>query len=75
MIMKKILVILISSAFIWSCNNNPGESGTVNDGYKGGSDANGALPNNDSFNATPAIDTSIKGDNRVDTERRDSSGQ
>jgi hypothetical protein len=73
--MKKALLILISSTIILACSNNPGESGTVNDGYKGASDANGALPNSDSFNATPAIDTSIKGNNRVDTERRDSTWQ
>lgn len=72
--MKKIFAVLMSIALLQACNpsnNNPGESGTVNDGFDGAGDANGGLP--DTLNTTsPAIDTAIKGDQRVDTEQRDS---
>ena len=70
--MKKILMLMMSIAFI-ACNNpNPGESGTVDDGIKA-VDSNGALEDSpQQFN--PGVDTAI-GDDRVDTEKRDSSRQ
>lgn len=72
--MKKILMVLVSIALLQACNpsnNNPGESGTVNDGFDGAGDVNGGLP--DTANtASPSIDTALKGDQRVDTEQRDS---
>ena len=72
--MKKILMILTSIALLQACNpsnKNPGESGTVNDGFDGAGDANGGLPDT-MKTASPAIDTALGGDQRVDTERRDS---
>ena len=72
--MKKIFVVLVSIVLLQACNpsnNNPGESGTVNDGFDGAGDANGGI--SDTVNtASPAIDTALKGDQRVDTEQRDS---
>ncbi|HVG12872.1 MAG TPA: hypothetical protein VM843_07700 [Flavisolibacter sp.] len=72
--MKKILMVLISIALLQACNpsnKNPGESGTVNDGFDGAGDANGGLPDT-MKTASPSIDTAMKGDQRVDTQQRDS---
>lgn len=69
--MKKILICLTAWTLFIACNNNPGESGAVNDGFKGGADPNGALPDSAGLHTNPAVDTAI-GDNRVDTEKRDS---
>jgi hypothetical protein len=72
--MKKILTVLVSIALLGACNpsnNNPGESGTVNDGFDGAGDANGGIPDT-TKTASPSIDTAAKGDQRVDTEQRDS---
>lgn len=69
--MKKIIVVLAGLIFLAGCSNNPGESGTVNDGFKGGADPNGALNDSAGLNTDPTVDTAI-GDHRVDTERRDS---
>jgi hypothetical protein len=72
--MKKLLVILAGFVMLNACNpsnENPGESGTVNDGFSGAGDANGALPGDTGHgNNTNSIDTAA-GDHRVDTERRD----
>lgn len=68
--MKKACIILMGFVFLLSCNANPGESGTVNDGMKA-VDTNGALPDT-AMAPSPGIDSS-KGDHRVDTEHRDSS--
>ncbi len=69
--MKKILFVLISAALLQACTGQGGESGTINDGFSGIADDNGALPDT-LTNPNPAIDTSIKGEQRVDIERRDS---
>ncbi len=71
--MKKILFSLLSIALLQACNpsnNIPGESGTVNDGFEGSGDRNGGL--SDTNQHTPAVDTSIKGNQRTDTQQRDS---
>jgi hypothetical protein len=71
--MKKILILAAGIITLQACNpsnNNPGESGTVDDGIKT-VDENGALSDTTKqFN--PSVDTTI-GDNRVDTEKRDTS--
>ena len=72
--MKKILVVVTGLFLLVACNNNPGESGTVNDGFKGGADGNGALSDSAGLNTNPSLDTAI-GDDRVDTERRDSTNK
>jgi hypothetical protein len=54
-----------------SCSNNSGESGVVNDGIKT-VDSNGALDDSKKQPRDPSVDTAI-GDDRVDTEKRDSS--
>lgn len=51
-----------------SSNNNPGESGTVNDGIKA-VDENGALQDTGTL-YTPQIDTA-KGEHRTDLQQRD----
>ncbi|MBD0332823.1 MAG: hypothetical protein ICV66_09215 [Chitinophagaceae bacterium] len=67
--MKKILIVL-SLFLLYACNNNPGESGVVNDGVKA-VDSNGAFTDTAKMAPNPAIDTS-KGEDRVDIEKRDS---
>jgi len=69
--MKKLLFVFISAALLQACTGQGGESGTVNDGFSGVGDDNGGLPDTIT-NPNPSIDTSIKGEQRVDTERRDS---
>jgi hypothetical protein len=68
--MKKIFIALVGMVTIISCSNNSGESGVQNDGFKGAGDPNGGL--SDSTRIDPAID-SAKGEDRVDTWKRDSS--
>ena len=67
--MKKILMVLAGFIFLQACNSNPGESGTVDDGIKA-VDQNGALSDT-TKNFDPSVDTAL-GDDRVDTEMRDS---
>jgi len=67
--MKKIVIILAGFVFLQACNSNPGESGTVDDGIKA-VDENGALSDT-TKNFNPSVDTAL-GDDRVDTEMRDS---
>jgi hypothetical protein len=74
--MKKLFVILAGFILLQACNDNnenPGESGTVNDGFQGAGDNNGALPGDTGYGGANAttIDTAAD-DHRVDTERRDS---
>ncbi len=67
-------MVLASVALLQACNpsnNNPGESGTVNDGFDGAGDANGGIPDT-MTTASPSIDTASKGYQRVHTEQRDS---
>lgn len=56
---------------IQSCSNNGGEGGAVDDGMRP-ADPNGALPDDTAQMNNGRIDTSAKGENRVDIERRDS---
>jgi len=71
--MKKMMFALVGLVFMAACNpshNNPGESGTVDDGIKA-VDQNGALSDADSVKQfNPSVDTAL-GDDRVDTEMRD----
>ena len=69
--MKKGLIVIASIFFLQACRNNGVESGAVNDGIKT-VDSNGALDDSRKQPRDPSVDTSI-GDNRVDTEKRDSS--
>ena len=62
-------MILIGSALMTACGNDGGEGGVVNDGFKGGADPNGGLPDT-MQHMDPAIDSS-RGEDRVDTEKRD----
>ena len=69
--MKKLLIVSAGILFLTACNpsnNNPGESGTVDDGIKA-VDENGALSDT-TKNFNPSVDTAL-GDDRVDTEMRD----
>jgi|GEM_PF-1907593 len=74
--MKKLAILVVGFVALQACNpsnNNPGETGAVNDGIKA-IDENGALNDADSVNNkyNPSIDSAI-GDHRVDTEKRDTS--
>ena len=74
--MKKLLVILAGFVMLQACNpsnERPGESGTVNDGFQGAGDNNGALPGDTGYGGANAttIDTAA-GDHRVDIQKRDS---
>jgi hypothetical protein len=68
--MKKLILAAGLFMAIQSCSNNGGESGVVDDGMKP-ADANGALPDDTAQMNNGRIDTA-KGEDRVDTERRDS---
>jgi hypothetical protein len=71
--MKKLAILIAGIITLQACNpsnNNSGETGTVNDGIKA-IDENGALSDSTN-NYNPSVDTTI-GDNRVDTEQRDTS--
>jgi hypothetical protein len=73
--MKKIVIALAGLVIMAACNpshENGGESGTVNDGFEGAGDANGGLAGDTAQHFNPSVDTAI-GDNRVDTEKRDTS--
>lgn len=70
--MKKILMILSSVLILQACSNNGGESGAVDDGFKGAGDSNGGLSDTGSKQFNPSVDTTV-GENRVDTWKRDSS--
>jgi hypothetical protein len=69
--MKKLLLAAVLFVAIQSCSNNGGESGAVDDGMKA-ADTNGALPDDTAQMRNGRIDTSAKGEDRVDIERRDS---
>jgi hypothetical protein len=69
--MKKILAGLSLAMIMTACSNNGGESGAVDDGFKGAGDPNGGLPDSANTKHNPEIEPS-KGEQRVDTERRDS---
>jgi hypothetical protein len=71
--MKKLLTILMSCSLLVACSNNGGESGAVDDGMKP-IDANGGLTDSTNNRFDPSTD-SVIGDDRVDTEKRDSSKQ
>ncbi len=68
--MKKIFAFLIALSMLEACNNSD-QGGTVDDGIKT-IDSNGALQDTAPLQPSPTIDTA-KGDDRVDTERRDTS--
>ena len=71
--MKKLAILIAGIIKLQACNpsnNNSGETGSVNDGIKA-VDENGALSDS-TKNYNPSVDTAI-GDNRVDTEQRDTS--
>ncbi len=70
--MKKLMIAAFCLVVIGSAcndsNNNPGESGAVNDGMAP-VDENGALQDT-GYQYTPATD-SAKGEDRVDLQQRD----
>lgn len=68
--MKKIAIAILIGGVLHACGPNSTQSGVDNDGIKA-VDRNGALPDDTTIRANPSIDTA-KGENRVDTERRDS---
>jgi hypothetical protein len=69
--MKKLILAAGLFMAIQSCSNNGGESGVVDDGMRA-ADSNGALPDDTTLMHNGRTDTSAKGEDRVDTERRDS---
>ena len=71
--MKKLAILIAGIITLQACNpsnNNFGETVSVNDCIKA-VDENGALSDS-TKNYNPSVDTAI-GDNRVDTEQRDTS--
>ncbi len=72
--MRKIICSFLCIALLQACNpsnNNPGEGGTVNDGFSGAGDANGGLSDTSNL----VTDTAGKELQRVDLEKRDSSNK
>ena len=72
-VMKKALFILSVFVSLLACNNpNPGEGGAVNDGFQGAGDPNGGLPGDTVIrHGDSTVDSSTFGEDRVDTEKRD----
>ncbi|HYC30629.1 MAG TPA: hypothetical protein VEB42_17455 [Chitinophagaceae bacterium] len=71
--MKRLLTVLMSFMILQACSNNGGEGGAVDDGIKA-VDSNGALDDSRNQNFDPSTDSTV-GDDRVDTQKRDSSGK
>lgn len=66
--MKKVFVVLAGFAFLYSCSNNDGQTGVMNDGIQT-IDSNGGLADTTYANEG-ATDTS-KMEHRVDISKRD----
>jgi hypothetical protein len=72
--MKKASIVILGFIVFVACNNpNPGESGVVNDGIQA-VDSNGAFSDTTRLNPNSNVDSSV-GDDRVDTEKRDSANR
>jgi hypothetical protein len=65
--MKKILSIALAVS-LYACGGS-GEGGTVNDGFNGAADTNGALQDTPGAQINSATDTSRQ-ENRVDIQQR-----
>lgn len=65
--MKKILSIALVMS-LYACGGS-GEKGTINDGFDGAGDANGALQDTGHVQNNPAIDSSRQ-EGRVDIQQR-----
>jgi hypothetical protein len=66
--MKKVFIFLAGFAFLYSCSNNEGQTGVMNDGIET-VDSNGGLADT-LYKNQGATDTS-KMENRVDISKRD----
>ncbi|MBD0293648.1 MAG: membrane lipoprotein lipid attachment site-containing protein [Bacteroidota bacterium] len=69
--MKRILMIAVTVFVLAACNNNPGESGAVDDGMKA-VDTNGAL-NDSGGPLTDSTNNAVENKTRVDIQQRDTS--
>jgi len=68
--MKKIAIAILIGGILHACGPSSTQSGVDNDGIKT-VDPNGALPDDTAIQSNPSIDTA-KGENRVETQKRDS---
>ena len=66
--MKRILATIAVIGMLQACGGS-GEKGTVNDGFDGAGDANGALQDTSGAQLDAATDTSRQ-ENRVDLQQR-----
>lgn len=69
--MKKVLVIAMSFVLLQACSNNRGESGAVDDGFKGYGDSNGGLADTTYNRENQSNTDTSKGEHRVDISTRD----
>ena len=68
--MKRILLMAALAAVLQACGGS-GEGGTINDGFKGGADTNGALNNNANGPLTDSTGNAIENKTRTDIQQRD----
>ena len=68
--MKRILMIMAVAFTLQACGGS-GEGGTINDGFKGGADTNGALNNNANGPLTDSTGNAIENKTRTDIQQRD----
>ena len=66
--MKRFLITIAIAGMLQACGGS-GEKGTINDGFEGAGDANGALQDTSGAQLDPATDTSRQ-ENRVDLQQR-----
>ena len=67
--MKKVLIGLMSIAFLQACSNNEGQTGVQNDGMKLG-DTNGGRADT-AVTTDQSVTDTAKGEHRVDVSKRD----
>lgn len=70
--MKRILAMAMVVIALQACGGS-GEGGTVNDGFEGASDSNGALNNTQTGPLTDSTGNAVENQNRVDIQQRDTS--
>jgi hypothetical protein len=68
--MKRIVAIGVIVLALQACGGS-GEGGTINDGFKGGADTNGALNNNANGPLTDSTGNAVENKTRTDIQQRD----
>lgn len=70
--MKRIILMAALVAALQACNTgSEGEGGTMNDGFEGTGDSNGALNNTTTGPLTDSTGNAIENRSRTDIQQRD----